>query len=213
MSVLMWIRCALFPDKCLVCSEEGAVLCEVHRLEPSLIRENLSSDLALEQVFAVTNYQDKTSQQLVKKLKFSRQRSAAVPMIEALFKTINWRFYQDYVLIPIPQHWSRHYQRGFNQSLILAQGVSERTGLKVNTSLVRSKKTAQQARLGRQARMKNLEQGFNWRGAAVPPSKVILIDDVMTTGATVNAADLALKKAGSSVVLASTFEFQPEAGA
>jgi len=210
MAFFRWLKAALFPDKCLVCFEEGAVLCESHRLQTSLIEASASIESILDQVFAVSNYQEKTTQKLVKRLKFSRQRSAAKPMVEALFNTIDWALYKDYVLMPIPLHWGRHYQRGFNQSLILAEGLSQKTGIPVCTSLIRSKSTDQQARLGKQARIKNMQAVFKYSDVAPPPAKVMLIDDVFTTGATVNAAASTLKKAGSTVVLATTFAFQPE---
>lgn len=210
MKFWLWLKAALFPDKCLVCFEEGAVLCASHGLKTELICTTSSSNLAVDRVFSVTNYQNKMVQQLVKNLKFSHQRSAAEPMVEALFNTINWESYKDYVLVPIPLYWRRRYQRGFNQSLILAQGISSKTGLKLDRGLIRFRSTAQQARLGKLARVKNMQQVFKWSAATLPPDKVILIDDVFTTGATINAAALTLKKSGSTVVMASTFAFQPE---
>lgn len=206
--LLTWIREALFPHKCLVCFKEGAVLCDSHRLEPELISPPLSNVPALETVFSVTFYQHQKPQQLVKKLKFSRQRSAALPMINALVSTVDWRLCQDYELIPIPLHWRRRCGRGFNQSLILANGISAKTGLSLNTGLIRHHSTAQQARLGRAERAKNMQQVFQWSKTSAPPAKVILIDDVCTTGATLNAAAQALRKSGGKQVIGVVFAYQ-----
>lgn len=210
MGFLSWVKAALFPNKCLICFEEGAVLCASHCLETTLMSTQPSINSVLDRGLSVTYYQNKTAQQLIKKLKFSRQRSAAALMVEALFNAIDWEDYKEYVLVPMPLHWRRRYQRGFNQSLILAQGLSDKTGLRHSEGLVRVRATAQQARLGKLARVQNMQQVFKWSASEPPPTKVILIDDVFTTGATASAAALTLKKAGAREVMVITFAFQSE---
>jgi ComF family protein len=111
----------------------------------------------------------------------------------------------------MPIHRKRERQRGFNQSQLLAKQISERIGTPLlERSLVRTIHTRPQVDLGREARLLNVANAF-----AVPnPQKVqglciLLIDDVMTTGATCNAASAALLAAGARSVAVMTLARQP----
>lgn len=108
------------------------------------------------------------------------------------------------LIVPIPLHWTRLASRRFNQAAMLAHDVSRRTGLACRTDiLVRRKKTAQQVGLGRQARERNMRGAFAvpaGRRAALAGKAVILVDDVLTTGATLSAASGALLAAGARSV-------------
>ena len=114
-------------------------------------------------------------------------------------------------VVPVPIHRKRERQRGFNQSQLLAKQISERIGTPLlERALVRTIHTRPQVDLGREARLLNVTNAF-----AVPnPQKVqglciLLIDDVMTTGATCNAASAALLAAGARSVAVMTLARQP----
>jgi ComF family protein len=97
-------------------------------------------------------------------------------------------------LVPVPLHPRRQAQRGYNQSLLLAAAVGRRLGLPVHDGLLqRRRATAPQATLGRGSRQRNVERAFA-RPAALPPGTGawVLVDDVVTTGATAGAALAAL---------------------
>lgn len=105
----------------------------------------------------------------------------------------------DAVLCPVPLHWSRRFQRGFNQAELLASSVSLRRGIPVRSLLQRVRATGFQSHRRKTERMRAL------RGAFVcheehPPSVVVLIDDLATTGATLDACAQALKGKGVSRV-------------
>lgn len=113
--------------------------------------------------------------------------SAALPREEA------WD-----VLVPVPLHWMRRWQRGFNQSELLAREIARRCGLRVVNALGRRRATRSQAGLSNTARRQNVARAFRVRRpAAVAGRRVLLIDDVMTTGATAAACAAALKRAGA----------------
>ncbi|HET8900040.1 MAG TPA: hypothetical protein VFN09_14830 [Rhodanobacteraceae bacterium] len=104
-------------------------------------------------------------------------------------------------LIPIPLHTTRLRQRGYNQALELARPVAAAFGLQLDPrSLLRTRATTAQTTLDRAARLRNLRGAFVVRAGTTLPSHVALLDDVMTTGATLAAATRALRLAGVSRV-------------
>lgn len=105
-------------------------------------------------------------------------------------------------VVPVPLHWWRRWQRGFNQSELLAREIARRTGLPFCRALRRARATATQAGLSHGARRRNVAGAFHARrpAAALRGRNVLLIDDVMTTGSTAAACALALKRAGADRV-------------
>lgn len=102
-------------------------------------------------------------------------------------------------LVPVPIHSSRRRERGFNQAEELAERLSDYWGLPVDTKLlVRKKKTLPQRDLGPSQRLKNLQEAFALHPSVSDkiPKSVIIIDDIYTTGSTVEACSRILKKAG-----------------
>jgi len=108
--------------------------------------------------------------------------------------------------MPIPLSWARLIRRGYNQAGILANRLSQLLGIPVDySSLTRTRHTRAQSSLSRRERQRNLSAAFRadlsarrYRsGAPGPPVRcVALVDDVMTTGATLASASLALQQAG-----------------
>jgi ComF family protein len=97
--------------------------------------------------------------------------------------------------VPVPLYWRRRLQRGFNQAELLARGLSRRTGIPVVRALGRLRPTPAQAGLSNSARRQNVSQAFRAHG--VQGKRILLIDDVMTTGATAASCAAALKQAGA----------------
>ncbi len=100
-------------------------------------------------------------------------------------------------LVPVPIHSSRRRKRGFNQAEILAYGLSERLSLPVFPDMiVRDRKTAPQKDLTAEERAENLKDAF--RPGVMTPGvrRVLVVDDIYTTGATMDACALALRRSG-----------------
>jgi ComF family protein len=108
------------------------------------------------------------------------------------------------LLVPVPLHWRRQWARRFNQSALLAEVVSKASGLRVSHgALKRVKATAQQVGLGRSERALNVQGAFGVRPDArieVAGRRLILVDDVLTSGATIEACTRALMRAGAGGV-------------
>lgn len=106
------------------------------------------------------------------------------------------------VIAPVPLHWLRRLKRGYNQSALLAEALSGRIGTPVSEKLLRRVRyTKTQTKLGAAARAKNIRKAFS-ASAGVKGKRVLLIDDVRTTGSTLDAAALALYEAGAETVYA-----------
>jgi ComF family protein len=109
------------------------------------------------------------------------------------------------VLVPVPLHWMRLAQRRYNQAAVLAHALSKLTGLPVDTAaLARTRPTASQGEMpSARARKKNVVRAFAVAERAKPAlaaQKVVLVDDVLTTGATLAACAKALLRAGAATV-------------
>ncbi|MFO8142309.1 MAG: ComF family protein [Marinobacter sp.] len=100
------------------------------------------------------------------------------------------------VLIPAPMHWLRRWQRGFNQAQDIAEFVGGQLAIPVAASAVRrSRQVKAQRGLNRAGRLANLDKVFQVRGTV--PQRVAIVDDVVTTGATVRTLARALAEAGA----------------
>jgi len=109
------------------------------------------------------------------------------------------------LLVPVPLHWWRERRRGFNQSELIAKGLSGAIGLQVSTnSLTRKKNTRPQQELTRLERASNLTGAFEANVAAVEGKSIILVDDVCTTGATLIECAQVLRNVGAINVIALT---------
>ena len=106
------------------------------------------------------------------------------------------------LLIPVPLHWTRLFTRRYNQAALLAQAIHAAGGPPVAADwLVRRRRTPVQGHLGPLARERNVRAAFAMRaGRAVAGKRVVIIDDVLTTGATVAECARVLRRAGAGFV-------------
>jgi competence protein ComFC len=104
--------------------------------------------------------------------------------------------------VAVPLHSSRLRQRGFNQSELLARELRRRLSLDSPPGrLVRTRPTPPQVGHDRRWRLENVRDAFEWRGASLDAQSILLVDDVATTGATLEACAAALRAAGSGPVM------------
>jgi ComF family protein len=134
----------------------------------------------------------------VQALKYRGRRVVADALGQLLAE--RYPFADDAVLVPVPLHPARLRARGFNQAHLLARALGRRRGLPIASRiLVRTRSTEAQAGLPAAERRRNLRDAFHVR-AAPPPCPIVLVDDVLTTGATADACARALRAAGAARV-------------
>ena len=132
----------------------------------------------------------------LKKLKFNRKLQFAPPLASLLEPVIKESFSNCDVLVPVPLHRWRHARRGFNQAVELCSALAKATGLPVLLTTERLRATRSQSGLDAAARAKNVRRAF----AVDRPFRFrhpLIVDDVMTTGATCDELATVLKRAGA----------------
>ncbi len=139
----------------------------------------------------------------VQALKYSGISGLAVPLGNLIYERLG-PFRGFHFVVPVPLHKKRLKQRRFNQSLLMARVVAKAAGLTLDyKSLRRVVHTGPQTGLKREERQKNVRRAFELTGAErFMDKKVLLIDDVYTTGATVKECARLLQRAGASVFVA-----------
>ena len=203
----------VFPPLCISCGRIlggfGSKVCDACwgklRKLPSFVIENKIYTDHLDMLVAVYIF-DEVFQKIVHMIKYSGFRSVAYELGYRAGKELRRmpRVLECEVIIPVPLNPVKKRERGYNQSEILARGFSASVGVPVEVGfLVRRKYTVSQTNLGVEERKKNVEDAFcisryqkSFKGRSV-----ILLDDVVTTGATLNYAAKALRSAGVKEVI------------
>jgi ComF family protein len=140
---------------------------------------------------------DERLAQLIHLFKYAKIQTLDRPLGGLLIKGLPPGLAFD-VTVPVPLHPWKRLVRGFNQSELLARELSRRTAIPMADALRRTRNTATQAGLTASHRRQNVAGAFAARNAALVAGKrVLLIDDVMTTGVTLAAASRALRQAGA----------------
>ena len=146
--------------------------------------------------------------ELIHLFKYGKKTPLGKRLARRLGETINGdhSFLESDFLIPVPLHKSRHRERGFNQSEIVAQEISKLTGLYVlKNALKRKKNTKDQTNLSPQQREENVKGAFVvTQPDMINGKNIILVDDVITTGATLSECARMLKQAGAEKILGMT---------
>ena len=205
----------LFALRCMVCGEPGrdgrdlcvachAALpwqgpacrrCALPLNQPGLCGQCLQAPPPLHEVSAVFDYAFPLDR-LLPRLKFHRDFAAGRVLAQCMVERLATLPRPD-ALVPIPLHRARLRSRGYDQALELARPVGRALSLPLlANALQRSRTTTAQSRLDADARQRNLRGAFVASNGGSLPAHVVLLDDVMTTGATLHAAARVLHQAG-----------------
>jgi len=198
----------LFPTRCVGCRSEGEIICPTCASE---IERPFNEVLDVEALFT---YRDRRVARVIWKLKYGGASYAAECLGLLLGEFVLTDLAdnleldtQNWVLAPVPLSAERLKERGYNQALLLAKGVSRVTGIQVmDNVLSKTKNTKTQVSLkNRTERLGNLRGAFMVTNPVnIKGRKIIIIDDVHTTGTTIREITCVLENAGALEVRAYT---------
>ncbi|MDB4940371.1 MAG: ComFC, amidophosphoribosyltransferase [Candidatus Doudnabacteria bacterium] len=187
----------LFPVACVSCSKYGKLVCD-ECFDSIRISKMFNPPKT---TLAATNYGQKIVSTIVSNLKYDLLKDLDVFCAQIMFKFLqenNIVFDNASIITFVPMHYSKQQLRGFNQAELIAQKLSVILELPCFKILTKTKRTTAQMVLNREKRLINLKgtfESFNCAG-----KKIILIDDVITTGATFDECTKALYLAGAKEV-------------
>ena len=191
----------VFPDRCGACRSLGGLFCaacqaRLERYQP----DSRAMPASLSQVHIAYIFQSPL-REVIHQLKYRKTRRVAQPLGLLLAASMAPQARMVDAVAAIPLHPRRQAERGFNQAEALAAVVAQAHRLPLRAGpLLRTRDTAQQAaQADAHPRADNMRDAFAWRGAP-PPARILLVDDVYTTGATMGACAAALRAAGASDV-------------
>lgn len=187
------------PHLCPVCAKE------VEWLEGDCGKGENTEDL--DGVVAVARYR-KGVQNLVRDFKYKGETALAEPLARMMAARVRGTdFFQTLGLAaPVALHPKRRRERGFDQAKMLAAAVARETGLPAKHDLLaRTAHTRPQANLHRDERLRNMRNVFTADESAAAGKRILLIDDVMTTGSTLGDCARACRRAGAAGVYALVF--------
>jgi ComF family protein len=195
----------IFPIECLGCGKEGEWLCSECQNKIIPDHHSLRGEF-LNRIFSFYSYDNELLKKIIHGLKYRFVEDLAAPLgallVRELEKIQEQTGAPDFIM-PIPLHKKRLLERGFNQSELLALKIREYFGWPVEKEvLVRSRMTASQVKLDEVGRKENVKSAFSIIDASkILNKKVVLVDDVTTTGATMEECAKVLKAAGAREVL------------
>lgn len=201
-SIKSFLLDLLFPLFCVGCEKEGSHICR--ECFTKIAQQNqgkhsiLSPPHAINEIISACEFHHNSPlAELIHRFKYD----GAVPigsLLAGLFQKL-----PEGILVPVPLHPNRYRFRGFNQSSVLAQLLSERFHLPLNEILIRHRSTKPQVELDGKERYTNVHHAFSLKENICinPQTTYLLIDDVYTTGATVNECAKVLKAEGAQKVI------------
>ncbi len=204
----------IFPRTCVVCTQELAIIekgcCSIClELLPYTHFEKMEEDspldklfwgrVPIERTFSLLYYEKESSvQEILYRIKYGNDHKLAIRMGQLMAQRIKGTGLLDDVdaLLPVPVHHQKRFIRGYNQSEMLAEGLSSLYNLPIERKLVqKSKHTGSQTKKNRFLRWDNVVENFIVQGATQEKHKhFAIVDDVITTGSTIEAMVVTLKQ-------------------
>ncbi|MDQ6919661.1 MAG: ComF family protein [Candidatus Dormibacteraeota bacterium] len=211
----------LLPPRCGGCGRLGSLYCESCRRRTRHLEEPICGRCGAEveharsscgcqaRIPCLTRLRSAAAyegplEKAIHRFKYEGRRPLARPLALLLAERLAMDGIAGEVITWVPLHKQRHRRRGYNQAELLARELARLCGLPTLAGLVRLRDTPAQVGLDRLRRQANMAGAFGWEGKKLARRSLLLIDDVATTGATLEACAGALKAAGAGAVIGFT---------
>ena len=184
----------LSPRMCVACGKEGKYICEKCGL---FLSEAPTVFMAggLEEVVSAWEYEG-LIKNIIFKIKYESMFDAINELVEMAFEIREPYIPEDTTITFVPMFKKKEKRRGFNQAELIAKKVGEITGREVLALLEKIKDTPSQTELNKEERMVNVKDSFHRKKGINCHNNVLLVDDVWTSGATMQECCRVLKKSG-----------------
>jgi ComF family protein len=210
-----------FPKFCVGCGKYDNYVCEKCVKEIEIMRTATCPDcgkisplgkfcpnckkklgLVLSGIIVAANYESGPTREMIHHLKYSGFNELSELLGELIVQRLSFEsLSDDVILVPVPLHINKQTKRGFNQSELIAQYVSNRTKIPFKNALLRIRQTESQVGLSGDERRSNLEGAFQCnKKSSVAGKTIFLVDDVTTTYSTLNECAKELKSSGAKKV-------------
>ncbi len=198
----------LFPIECLGCHQTGEIICQ-KCLDKIIVLNKWEANLySLERIVTIFDYQQPLLKKIIKSFKYSPYNLNVLKRLSLLFikclkqspLALNYLTKNKFILVPIPLSRQKLAKRGFNQAELIARELATAFNWPLKNVLKKTKNNPSQTNLSREQRKLNVQNVFQVKEQ--PPANIILIDDVLTTGATLKQAANILQQAGAKKIWA-----------
>ena len=185
----------LFPKICVGCGKEGNYICE----KCSLFLSEATSIFArgnLREVISVWEYEG-LIKKIILRIKYDGIFDTINELVKKVFERREPYIPEDMVITFVPMFKKKEKRKGSNQAELIARKVGEITGREVLPLLEKIKDTPSQTELDKKERVKNVKNSFQMKKGASCPRDILIVDDVWTSGATMEECARVLRKSGA----------------
>lgn len=200
----------VYPPRCLVCNAYAEPFCAGCRSEIAPVEQEPPPPAGLVEA-ACVGYHEEALRSAILNLKFGRETALVRPLSDLLAlelerRRADWR---PDALTPVPMHWTRKWERGLDHTELLARSAGHTANVPVLNALRRARKVPPQVGLEAEERKRNLKGVFAMEDrASVRGLRLVVLDDVRTTGSTLSECAATLRAAGAAAVYGLTISFE-----
>lgn len=199
-----------FPSFCAGCKKEGWFLCENCKQKIELLKtpSHFPEKAKIKKFYCAAEYRQKILKELIHNFKYKKIAQIKNEIGELVVKyleSVNFESSKEQILVPVPLHKKRLSDRGFNQSELIAKELGKHFNIPVYNNIISRKKYTKHQTLEqkRKERKENLKDAFSTRpNISLKNKEVILVDDVITTGATLKECAKTLAKTNPKKITA-----------
>lgn len=188
---------------CPKCNLELKKQAEVNILQKEEIEENMKKEKYFEELMYIFKYEGQV-RELILDYKFNEKSYLYKTFVNFLLK--NEKIFENIKkydkIIPVPISKKRNKERGYNQSMLIAEEIANKTNLElVNNCLIKTKNIIEQSKLNKEDRLQNIQGVYSLQNERlITNKKILLVDDIYTTGSTVNECCKILQQANPKTI-------------